>query len=66
MSGNEIRKLINQNNLKIQEKLKTFVLTDDIKVLMAQNQDLRKQCEHHFIDGVCEYCDSFEGEIYDS
>lgn len=32
---------------------------------MKDNDRLRAQCNHHFIDGTCEYCDGFEGAIYE-
>lgn len=61
MSGNEIRARINLNNEKIRIALDKFTLTDKINQLMKENDELRKQCCHNFVDGVCEYCDSFEG-----
>ena len=45
--------------------LEKFTLTDEINNLMKENDNLRRQCHHNFIDGVCEYCDSFEGQVYD-
>ena len=64
MSGNEIRERIDNNNAWIRKALDKFVLTDEIQKLMKDNDNLRKQCKHHFIDGVCEYCDAFEGATY--
>ena len=64
MSGKEIRERIDANNARIRRALDKFVLTDEIKKLMKDNDNLRAQCQHHFIDGVCEYCDGFEGGIY--
>lgn len=64
MNGNEIRERINSNNARIRAALDKFVLTDEIQQLMKDNDNLRKQCQHHFVDGVCEYCDGFEGAIY--
>ena len=63
MSGKEIRNLIDINNKKIRELSETFILTDEIKKLLDKNDELRSQCEHNFIDGVCEYCDAFEMEV---
>ena len=60
MSGNEIREQINHNNEKIRLKLDNFVLTPEIKKLLALNDELRKQCPHTFSDGICIYCDGFE------
>lgn len=65
MNGNEIREKINNNNEKIRKLLDTFMLTSEIKQLMKDNDELRKQCKHEYIDGVCKYCDEFEGTIYD-
>lgn len=64
MSGKEIRERIDINNALIRKALDRFVLTDEIEKLMKDNDNLRAQCQHHFIDGVCEYCDGFEGGIY--
>ena len=57
MNGDEIRKRIDENNLKIQRALNKFVLTDEINKLMKDNQVLRFICEHEFVDGICKYCD---------
>ena len=65
MSGIEIRKKIDENNAKIREELRKFILTDVIKEYMEDNYRLRAQCEHHYVDGVCEYCDGYQGEVYD-
>ena len=65
MNGIEIRKKIDENNAKIRQALDKFVLTDEIQRLMEDNDRLRANCQHHFVDGACEYCDSFEGQIYD-
>jgi hypothetical protein len=65
MNGNEIRSRINLNNEKIRQALDKFTLTDEINNLMKENDTLRAQCHHNYIDGVCEYCDSFEGQVYD-
>ena len=65
MNGIEIRNKIDKNNKKIQEKLDKFVLTDEINKLMKENDNLRAICKHHFVDGICEYCDAFEGGIYE-
>lgn len=65
MNGNEIREKINNNNEKIWKLLDTFMLTGEIKQLMNDNDELRKQCKHEYIDGVCKYCDGFEGTVYD-
>ena len=66
MSGSEIRERINKNNARIQTLLDTFVLNKEIQDLMKEKDSLRAQCQHNFIDGVCEYCDGFEGAVYDN
>ena len=65
MNGIEIRQKIDENNEKIRKALDRFVLTDEIQLLMKVNDGLRAKCEHHFVNGTCEYCDSFEGQVYD-
>ena len=60
MNGQEIRKKIDENNLKIQSMLNDFVLNTEIQKLLDENEKLRAQCQHNFKDGVCEYCDAFE------
>lgn len=60
MSGNEIREQINKNNELIKAKLTSFVLTDEIKEIMALNAKLRRQCPHQFKEGFCIFCDEFE------
>lgn len=60
MNGQEIRNKIDENNLKIREMLDNFVLNPTIQKILAENEELRSQCQHSFKDGVCEYCDAFE------
>jgi len=64
MNGNEIRKQIDLNNAQIRKLLDKFVLTDEIQKLMKDNDYLRAQCNHNFVNGVCTYCDGFEGATY--
>lgn len=64
MSGNEIRIKIDENNKVIREKLDTFILTDEIKKLLAENEELRKTCPHEFDNnGICIYCDGFQEDL---
>lgn len=63
MNGNEIRQKIDENNEKIRMKLDSFVLTDEIKKLLAENDMLRRECPHEFVDGICKYCDGFEEDL---
>lgn len=60
MNGNEIRLQIDENNKIIRSKLDNFILTPEIKRLLAVNEELRKQCNHEFREGTCIYCDAFE------
>lgn len=65
MNGIETRRKINENNEKIRKAVNTFILNKEIQMLMAENESLRKECEHHFINGVCEYCDAYEDVAHD-
>ena len=60
MSGTDIRKKIDENNERIQFLLNKFVLTDELNELMEDNEKMREECQHEFIDGVCIYCDVLE------
>lgn len=57
MTNQEIRFKINENNEKMTKALKQFILTDEVKKLLEENTELRMQCHHNFINGICEYCD---------
>lgn len=56
MNGLEIHDKIKINNKKIQAALNKFVLTDEINILMAENEELRRICPHEFKEGLCKYC----------
>ena len=60
MSGIETRQKIDENNEKIRKAVNTFILNKEIQKLMIENENLRKECKHHFINGICEYCDAYE------
>ena len=60
MSGTDIRKKIDENNERIQFLLNKFVLTDELNELMEDNEKMREECQHEFVDGVCIYCDVLE------
>lgn len=64
MTGQEIRKRIDENNLKIREAVETkfFTLNDDINKAIEDNYYLRSICKHDFEDGVCKWCDDFATE----
>ena len=57
MTNVEIRIKITENNKKIEDALRKFVLTDEIRNYMAENDKLRELCTHKFKDGICIYCD---------
>ena len=59
MNSYEIRAKIDENNKKIQLLLTKFILTDEIKTLVKENEELRGECKNHeFINGFCKYCDT--------
>ena len=60
MSGTDIRKKINENNERIQFLLNKFVLTEELNELMEDNEKMREECKHEFVDGACIYCDVLE------
>lgn len=59
MNGIEIRKLIIENNKKIQEQPHNiFVLNKYIQDLIEENRQLQNICPHEFDEtGFCIYCD---------
>ena len=64
MTQLEIRKAIDANN-KIIDTLLTpnqFVLNNEVARLLRENKNYQSQCQHHFVDGYCEYCDMEESE----
>lgn len=65
MTGPEIREKVDNNNLKIREAVETkfFTLNDSVKVAIEDNYYLRSICKHEFEDGICKWCDAFEGEV---
>ena len=65
MNGNEIRSKIDENNNKLKALLSDFLFHPEMKKIMDENDALRAQCIHEYKDGVCKYCDAFEGAVYD-
>lgn len=65
MSGPEIREKINQNKKKMADILRKFVLTNEIKQYLNENEELRRICPHNFEKGICIYCDMKEEENND-
>ena len=33
-----------------------FVLNNTVRDLLKENENLQKQCPHHFVNGYCEFC----------
>lgn len=64
MTGFQIRGQIDKNNAKINQSFRpeVFVLDTRIAKLIQENNQLRKQCEHKFENGICVYCDIREDE----
>ena len=59
MLGQEIRKIIDDNNKKIESLVSPdfFTLNNEVADLLAENRKLQEQCTHEFDeDGVCVYC----------
>jgi hypothetical protein len=60
MTGQEIRDLINENNLKIEQILSvtSFVLNKEVHRLIGENKALADLCINHEDDGtgLCKYC----------
>lgn len=65
MNGTEIRFKIDENNKVIQQLLNKFILNSELKELMDENEQLRKECPHNFVNGVCTYCDVLEEYLGD-
>lgn len=59
MTGEEIRRQIDENNKHIEELLNPafFVLNKDIQIYMQKNMALRAICKHEFKDRKCIFCD---------
>lgn len=65
MNGFQIREKIDKNNAEINQNFRpeVFVLDTRIAKLIQENNQLRKQCEHKFENGICVYCDYEEESI---
>ena len=58
MTQLQIKEKIDANNKVIESLLNPsmFTLNNTIKDLLAENDELQKQCKHSFVDGYCKYC----------
>ena len=54
----EIKRQIDELNMKVEEMIDptTFTLNPTVVGLMLKISKLQEQCQHHFVDGACEYC----------
>ena len=54
----EIKRQIDELNEKVENIVDptSFILNPTVVDLMWKISKLQEQCEHHFIEGVCEYC----------
>ena len=57
---NKIKEINNELNVSLDPS--QFVLNPRIGELLQELENLQRQCEHHFIDGVCEFCGMAEEE----
>jgi hypothetical protein len=62
MTNEEIRHKIDSNNKEIEEAMSTvrFTLNKRINALLEENRQLRKECNHKFVEGYCIYCDTID------
>ena len=58
---NKIKEINNELNVSLDPS--QFVLNPRIGELLQELENLQRQCEHHFIDGTCEFCGMAEEEV---
>lgn len=63
MDGNEIRLQMNKINEELIGELDKFILTNHIKSLLKQKEELQHLCHHTFNKGICKYCDLKENDL---
>jgi len=58
----EIRDKINKNKILIQDIMGDFNFTLDNRLnkVLEENEFIRSQCKHEFINGICKWCDEEE------
>lgn len=57
MSGNEIKKRIEENDLIIESQQKEmFILNEKVAKALEENRALRTLCPHEYENGICIYC----------
>ena len=54
----EIKKKIDELSLEVEQLMDptTFVLNPRISEIDKEIKALQAQCQHNFVDGVCEFC----------
>lgn len=54
----EIKEQIDKLNAEVENLVVpgTFVLNPKVAAIMCKISNLQSQCQHHFVDKVCEYC----------
>ena len=63
MPSDTVRELIQQLNQTLEEEISKlqFVLNKRIEEINEEIEHIQQtECEHNFIDGVCEYCGAEE------
>ena len=62
MTNDEIRNRINQLYQLIEDGIDpcTFVLNPKAREYELEIEGLRRQCQHHLVNGQCQYCDEIE------
>ena len=55
----EIRTKMNQLSEEAERLMDptTFVLNPRIVAINQEIEELQSKCQHHFVDGMCEFCD---------
>ena len=64
MTQIEIRRAIDLNNELINTLLtpNQFTLNNEVARLLQENKNYQSKCQHHFVNGYCEFCDMEESE----
>lgn len=54
----EIKRKIDELNDQLQNYVQPgiFILNSKAKEIFDKVESLQKQCSHHYVDGVCEFC----------
>ena len=54
----EIKNKIDELNAELEKMIDptTFVLNPQAVVIMDQINHLKRECDHNFVNGICEFC----------